>query len=1042
LKVNEGLLKEQQGKRYKFLTEQTDLFKHFINANENKKDGKKNPFAAILEQAKAQKESGGVSASGGDEDMQDHRHAHRKSEKEEDAELLVGDEDESVLSGVVATHFTESPSYVKGGTMRPYQVEGLNWMISLYENGINGILADEMGLGKTLQTLSLLGYLKFYREISGPHLLIVPKSTLQNWLNESNRWVPGLNSFIFHGTKEERDVMIRERLNPSDFDICITSYEMCLLEKAALRKIPFRYIVIDEAHRIKNENSSLSLIVREFHSTNRMLITGTPLQNNLHELWALLNFLLPDIFSSSEDFDTWFSKQEEEEEEAADDEGTDKATTAVTKNKEQLAAEAQVVKEEQELLMQQLRKLLQPFLLRRLKADVEHSLLPKKEVNLYVGLSQMQRNWYQKILERDLEAVNGLSRGKEGKTRLLNIVMQLRKCSNHPYLFDGAEPGPPYTTDEHLVENAGKMQVLDKLLQRLKANGSRVLLFSQMSRMLDIFEDYCTWRGYELCRIDGQTAHCDRISAIDEFNRPGSDKFIFLLTTRAGGLGINLATADIVIMYDSDWNPQVDLQAQDRAHRIGQLKQVCVFRFITENTIEEKVIERALQKLRLDQLVIQQGRMANANRPLSQDEMLAMIRHGAEKIFQGESGNGSGSGSGGGGIDEAALEELLRRGEERTKELQGKYSNAGFDDLQRFSVAEPNVYQFEGEDYRGAGDASDHLMNQHKFLLPARRERRAVLESNLRAAGAISGGAHDRVPLPRLPTLHDFQFWPEGPELADLFRRETLHFQRTHGYRIPAPPGEIESDERMLAREAEQRAIDTAEPLSRAQETRKVKLMSEGFSDWTRRDFHAFLRGCEKFGRGALAAISDEVESKSPAEVRKYARVFWKRVGELADCDRIVAAIEKGETRLIRSVTVQKLLDAKVSLPDLSIPYPSLTARGKQYTPEEDEFLLRCVQEFGFSTDPAILYPEIHKAILKSPRFKFDFFLKTRTPGDLAKRSQKLISFLEKEAAEIANDADAAARKKRSANKEPWEKLAEKAAHSAIHNLKSRQTRK
>lgn len=1023
------LKKEQQGKRYKFLTEQTDLFKHFINV---KNEGK-NPFAAILEQAKAHKQQET------DEDSQDHRHAHRKSEKEEDAEFLNNDEEEENLN-VVTTHFTESPGYVKGGIMRPYQIEGLNWMISLFENGINGILADEMGLGKTLQTLSLLGYLKFYRSIPGPHLLIVPKSTLQNWLNESNRWVPGMNSFIFHGTKEERDKMIKEKILPCDFDICITSYEMCLLEKAALRKVAFRYIVIDEAHRIKNENSSLSLIVREFNSTNRMLITGTPLQNNLHELWALLNFLLPDIFSSSEDFDSWFSAGEKEGNEEGEETGEKEDNGNVEKGDKKETKNVKDSNEEQELLMQQLRKLLQPFLLRRLKADVEHSLKPKKEVNLYVGLSDMQRNWYQKILERDLEAVNGLSKGKEGKTRLLNIVMQLRKCANHPYLFDGAEPGPPYTTDAHLFENSGKMLVLDKLLQRLKANGSRLLLFSQMSRMLDIFEDYCAWRGYEYCRIDGQTAHSDRIEAIDEFNKPGSDKFIFLLTTRAGGLGINLATADIVILYDSDWNPQVDLQAQDRAHRIGQLKQVCVFRFITENTIEEKVIERALQKLRLDQLVIQQGRMANANRPLSQDEMLAMIRHGAEKIFSSEARSYDSSSR---GLDEAALEELLKKGEERTKELQGKYSNAGFDDLQRFSIAEPNVYQFEGEDYRSAGEGQQNaFMLQQKFLLPARRERRAVLESNLRAAVTGSIG-NDRVPLPKLPTLHDFQFWPL--ELTDLFRKETLHYQKLHGYRIPAPPGEIESDEKRIAREAEQKLIDAAEPLTRAEETKKAKLMAEGFAEWSRRDFQAFVRGCEKHGRDALQAISEEIESKTLEEIRKYSKVFWKRLDELLDGEKILNSIEKGESRLIRNVTVQRILDSKISPNnELIIPYAigGPSARGKQYTPEEDEFLLRQLHELGYSTDPTILYPEIHKAILRSTRFKFDFFLKTRTPSDLSKRCQKLISLLEKEAAEGEAQAAEAAKKKRAGNKEPWEKLAEKAAHNAINQLKSKRSKK
>ena len=177
---------------------------------------------------------------------------------------------------------------------------------------------------------------------------------------------------------------------------------------------------------------------------------------------------------------------------------------------------------------------------------------------------------------KDIDIVNGA--GKVEKMRLQNILMQLRKCVNHPYLFDGAEPGPPYTTDEHIVQNSGKMVVLDKLLPRLQKQGSRVLIFTQMTRILDILEDYCWFRGHKYCRIDGQTPHEDRDRQIQEYNAEGSEKFIFMLSTRAGGLGINLYTADIVLIYDSDWNPQMDLQAMDRAHRIGQKKQVRVFR--------------------------------------------------------------------------------------------------------------------------------------------------------------------------------------------------------------------------------------------------------------------------------------------------------------------------------------------------------------------------------------------------------------------------------------------------------------------------------
>ncbi|NXT12253.1 SMCA1 protein, partial [Prunella fulvescens] len=409
------------------------------------------------------------------------------------------------------------------------------------------------GLGKTLQTIALLGYLKHYRNIPGPHMVLVPKSTLHNWMNEFKRWVPSLRAVCLIGDKDAR-VSVQHFRNLCiiwqiiSWDVCVTSYEMVIKEKSVFKKFNWRYLVIDEAHRIKNEKSKLSEIVREFKTTNRLLLTGTPLQNNLHELWALLNFLLPDVFNSAD--------------------------------------------------------VLKPFLLRRIKGEVEKSLPPKKEVKIYLGLSKMQREWYTRILMKDIDILN--SAGKMDKMRLLNILMQLRKCCNHPYLFDGAEPGPPYTTDTHLITNSGKMLVLDKLLAKLREQGSRVLLFSQMTRLLDILEDYCMWRGYEYCRLDGQTPHEEREEAIDTFNAPNSSKFIFMLSTRAGGLGINLATADVVILYDSDWNPQVDLQAMDRAHRIGQKKPVRVFRLITDNTVEERIVERAEIKLRLDSIVIQQ----------------------------------------------------------------------------------------------------------------------------------------------------------------------------------------------------------------------------------------------------------------------------------------------------------------------------------------------------------------------------------------------------------------------------------------------------
>jgi len=719
--------------------------------------------------------------------------------------------------------------------MRDYQVQGLNWLISLYENGINGILADEMGLGKTLQTISFLGYLRFIQGVKGPHLIAVPKSTINNWAREFAQWIPEINALVFQGAKEERQELVKDRLLTQDFDVCITSYEMVLREKAHFKKFAWEYIIIDEAHRIKNEESMLSQIVRLFNSRNRLLITGTPLQNNLHELWALLNFLLPDVFSDSAAFDQWFQQQDAD----------------------------------QDAVVKQLHKVLRPFLLRRVKSDVEKALKPKKEVNVYVGMSEMQVKWYRRILEKDIDAVNGAVGKREGKTRLLNIVMQLRKCCNHPYLFDGAEPGPPYTNDEHLVFNSGKMVILDKLLKRMKTQGSRVLIFSQMSRVLDILEDYCLMREYQYCRIDGSTAHEDRISAIDEYNREGSEKFIFLLTTRAGGLGINLTTADIVVLYDSDWNPQADLQAMDRAHRIGQTKQVYVYRFVTENAIEEKVLERAAQKLRLDQLVIQQGRAQIAtSKAATKDELLNMVQHGAEEIFERE----------GGTIGEDDIDDILRKGEERTRQLQDRYAEIGIDELQNFTSE--SAYNWMGEDFKQKKQLGLAWIN------PSKRERHTTnysIDHYYKDALHTGGPTQTKPKAPRPPkqiNIQDHQFYP--PELRELHEKETLFYRKEIGYKVPLPEGDdLDLEEREQQQKEEQEAIDNAVPLTEEEVAEKEDLSSQGFANWQRRDFHHFVRAAEKYGRDKYAEIAEEIGTKTAKEVKEYSKVFWERYEEI-----------------------------------------------------------------------------------------------------------------------------------------------------------------
>ncbi|KAJ9162085.1 Chromatin-remodeling complex ATPase-like protein [Coniochaeta hoffmannii] len=941
-------------RRFRYLLGLTDLFRHFIETNPNPKI--REIMAEIDRQnAEAAKNKKAASRQGGAANER-----RRRTEAEEDAELLK-DEKQGGQAEIV---FRESPPFING-TMRDYQIAGLNWLISLHENGISGILADEMGLGKTLQTISFLGYLRHMVGITGPHLILVPKSTLDNWHREFTRWTPEANILVLQGQKDERNQLINDRLIDEKFDVCITSYEMVLREKSHLKKFAWEYIIIDEAHRIKNEESSLAQVIRLFNSRNRLLITGTPLQNNLHELWALLNFLLPDVFGESEAFDQWFSG-----------EGQD-----------------------QDTVVQQLHRVLRPFLLRRVKNDVEKSLLPKKEVNVYVGMSEMQVKWYQKILEKDIDAVNGAGGKRESKTRLLNIVMQLRKCCNHPYLFEGAEPGPPYTTDEHLIFNAGKMVVLDKLLKRLQKQGSRVLIFSQMSRLLDILEDYCVFRQYQYCRIDGSTAHEDRISAIDEYNKPGSEKFVFLLTTRAGGLGINLTTADTVVLYDSDWNPQADLQAMDRAHRIGQTKQVVVYRFVTDNAIEERVLERAAQKLRLDQLVIQQGRaQIAAKAAANKEELLSMIQHGAEKIFQSKGASGI-LAEKGGDLNEDDIDAILSAGENRTKELNAKYEKLGLDDLQKFTSE--SAYEWNGEDF--AARKKEIGIN---WINPAKRERKEQFYSvdrYYKNALQTGGRTEDKKPkAPRAPKqvqAHDYQFYP--PRLRELYDRETAFYRKEIGYKVPLAEGDDDTlSDREAERALDQQEIDDATPLTEEEQEEKEKLALQGFGDWNRRDFQQFINGSGRYGRHDYERIAQEVDSKTAAEVKAYAKVFWQRYKEIADYNKYIKIVEDGEERMRkiehqRKMLRKKLSQVRVPLQQLKINYSVSTTNKKVYTEEEDRFLLVLLDRFGVDSEG--IYDRIRDEIRESPLFRFDWFFLSRTPIEISRRCNTLLTTIVKE---------------------------------------------
>lgn len=934
-------------KRFLYLLGLTSSFRHFIEAKAEKNE----TLGEILKEVNKSKNLSGTSGGASN-------HRGRKNEREEDQELLKEDDDSTSI-----TEFTESPGYIHG-QLRPYQIQGLNWLISLHENSLSGILADEMGLGKTLQTISFLGYLRYFRDVTGPHIVITPKSTLDNWAREFAKWTPDVKVLVLQGDKEQRNELILTQLMTCDFDVVIVSYEIVIREKSYFKKFDWQYVVVDEAHRIKNEESLLSQIIRLFHSQNRLLITGTPLQNNLHELWALLNYILPDVFSESESFDSWFSNKDDEDN-----------------------------------MVSQLHKVLKPFLLRRIKADVEKSLLPKQELNVYVKMSDMQKKWYQKILEKDIDAVNGANGKKESKTRLLNIVMQLRKCCNHPYLFEGAEPGPPYTTDEHLVFNSYKMQILDKLLKKFRAEGSRVLIFSQMSRMLDILEDYCAFREYQYCRIDGQTEHADRVNSIDEYNAPGSEKFVFLLTTRAGGLGINLTSADIVILFDSDWNPQADLQAMDRAHRIGQTKQVKVFRFITENAIEEKILERAAQKLRLDQLVIQQGRnsggASQSNKAASKDELLNMIQFGAAEMFEAE-----GDSLNGADID---IEDILKNSEAKTQKLNQKFAKLDINALQNFTNDE-SVYEWNGENFKKK-EPSVLTNIGHGWINPGKRERKENYSIDMYYKDVLNTGSRTTAPKsgpkpPKQLNIYDHQFYPA--KLFELYELEKNYYKKLIRHQVPLKAGSPKNlAERELEQKLEQEEIDNARPLTEEEKQLKDDILAtEGFSNWNRRDFQHFIASSIKHGRNAISAIVAEFDDKTEEEVRAYAQKFWTNYEEIEGYERYIGQIEAGEEKIKKVKFQQESLRRKLSqykypLQELVLKHPPSTSHKKTFTEDEDRFLL--VQLYKFGVDSLDAYDRIKESIRSYPLFEFDFFLQSRSSVEIGRRCQTLLGCVVKE---------------------------------------------
>lgn len=495
--------------------------------------------------------------------------------------------------------YSETPVYKNGNTLRMYQLEGLNWLLSCWQHKQSCIMADEMGLGKTVQSVVFINELFESYQYCLPVIVVAPLSTLDHWTREFENWT-NLRVLKYHGTKFDREIISQyeffyksANIKILKFDVLVTSYEMVMTGLDHLSQFEFGVGIFDEAHRLKNPDCKAGIALRSLNYEHKILLSGTPIQNNLNELWSLLNFVNPERFNSLSEFLNTYRMESPED-------------------------------------VERLQNMIKCFMLRRMKDDVETSIPSKEETIIEVELTTVQKRYYRAILEKNIEFL----RNKDTKTTpsLMNIMMEIRKCCIHPYLINGAES---YIIPEYLrrkgesrtetinaeeyyqifVESSGKLVLLDKLLYKLR-NQHKVLIFSQMTKCLDLLEEYLKFRNYPFERIDGAVKGSLRQEAIDRFSTGNS--FVFLLCTRAGGVGINLTAADTCIIFDSDWNPQNDLQAQARCHRIGQKNAVKIYRVVTKNTYEREMFDKAGLKLGLDRAILQ--KMSFDNKPVPASE--------------------------------------------------------------------------------------------------------------------------------------------------------------------------------------------------------------------------------------------------------------------------------------------------------------------------------------------------------------------------------------------------------------------------------------
>ncbi|KAG6000198.1 hypothetical protein E4U21_005741 [Claviceps maximensis] len=496
------------------------------------------------------------------------------------------------------------PAGLKRGKLMGYQIEGLNWLVSNYHNGRSVILADEMGLGKTVQVVSLITYLVQETPECWPFLISVPNATCPNWRREFRQWAPDLRVVTYHGGKEPQDLAYKYELFPGGSrdmaaHVVIMSYDSTQdpRTRELFSSVRWAGLVVDEGQRLKNDSNLLYQALRAMKIPFRLLLTGTPLQNNKRELFNLIQFI------------------------------------DQTKNAEQLDLDFAVLNKE---TLPKLHEMIRPYFLRRTKAGVLKFLPPMAQIILPVTMTVIQEKLSRSIMAKNPQLIKAIfANGKVGRKdrgSLNNILVQLRKCLCHPFMYSDAieeKHDNPDIIQRNLVEASAKLLLLEVMLPKLKERGHRVLIFSQFLQQLDIMEDFLSGIGYEFRRLDGQISSLEKQRRIDAFNAPDSSVFAFLLSTRAGGVGINLATADTVIIMDPDFNPHQDIQALSRAHRIGQKRKVLCFQLMTKDTVEERIMQIGKKKMALDHALIESMDAED----MAGDDLESILKHGAQALF-------------------------------------------------------------------------------------------------------------------------------------------------------------------------------------------------------------------------------------------------------------------------------------------------------------------------------------------------------------------------------------------------------------------------